>query len=266
MLALTLIFGLIVGFSLGLTGGGGSIFAVPLLVYGLAIAPQQAMGMSLAVVGSIALIGAIQRWRRGEIDLLAGGIFAAGGVGGAPVGTWIRLQLADALLMALFATLMLVIALRMWHTATRKPAQAAVVRAAPDASAAESVPLSTRSVPVMVIVGFLTGVLAGLFGVGGGFIIVPGLVMFTTMDIRKAVATSLLVIAIISAAGVVSYLAVSGTLPPSMTVMFILAGIIGVTLGADISRRLSIIMLQKTFAVAIVLVGVFILLRNTLLH
>ena len=93
MLGLTIIFGAAVGFSLGLTGGGGSILAVPLLVYGLAVAPRQAVGISLAAVGTTALVGAIQRRWRGEVEIGTGLMFAIAGMLGAPAGSWIGLRL-----------------------------------------------------------------------------------------------------------------------------------------------------------------------------
>jgi len=87
VLALALIFGAAVGFSLGLTGGGGSIIAVPLLVYGLAMAPRQAVGVSLAAVGATALVGAVHRLWHGEVEVRTGLMFAVAGMLGAPVGT-----------------------------------------------------------------------------------------------------------------------------------------------------------------------------------
>ncbi len=89
MTILSVLFGTIVGFSLGLTGGGGSIFAVPLLVYGLSVPAREAVGTSLAAVGATALFGAVQRLRTGEIDLRVGLLFAAAGMLGAPAGSWI---------------------------------------------------------------------------------------------------------------------------------------------------------------------------------
>lgn len=110
MIGLSLLFGTIVGLSLGLTGGGGAIFAVPLLVYGLAVAPQDAVGISLAAVGATALIGALQRLRAHEVDLATGVLFALAGMVGAPLGAWLNPRLPGALLLMLFALLMLVVA------------------------------------------------------------------------------------------------------------------------------------------------------------
>ena len=105
---LTIVFGIVIGFSLGLTGGGGSIFAVPLLVYGLGAGAREAVAVSLAAVGATSLLGALMRWRAGEIELRAGIVFAIGGLVGAPFGTAIGTRLPVALTLLGFATLVLV--------------------------------------------------------------------------------------------------------------------------------------------------------------
>ena len=274
MLALALIFGAAVGFSLGLTGGGGSILAVPLLVYGLAVAPKQAVGVSLAAVGATALAGAVQRLVRREVEVPTGLLFAIAGMLGAPAGLWIGQKLPDAVLLMAFAALMLWIAARMWLNAARRPREAAIVRAALDQAepdlggpACRRDPLgrltfTSRCTVVMALLGVLSGVMAGLFGVGGGFVIVPALVLFSGMDIRRAVATSLLVIALISAAGLASYLAAHQPLQINLTALFVVGGIGGLALGTTLGRRMSPVRLQKVFAVVIVAVATFVMVRN----
>ena len=103
MLGLAIAYGVVVGFALGLTGGGGGIFAVPLLVYGLGIAPREAVGISLASVGGTALSGAISRWRQGQVEVRTGIIFAVGGMAGAPLGTWLSKRMPESTLMILFS-------------------------------------------------------------------------------------------------------------------------------------------------------------------
>ena len=114
----------------------------------------------------------------------------------------------------------------------------------------------------MALLGVLSGVMAGLFGVGGGFVIVPALVLFSGMDIRRAVATSLLVIALISAAGLASYLAAHQPLQINLTALFVVGGIGGLALGTTLGRRMSPVRLQKVFAVVIVAVATFVMVRN----
>src|SRR5688572_18596272 len=115
MSPLSFILGTIVGFSLGLTGGGGAIFAVPLLVYGLGVDPRQAVGVSLITVAGTALIGFVQRLRAGQVELPTGLLFAVAGMLTTPLGVWLSRQLPEALLLVGFGVLMVVIARQMWR-------------------------------------------------------------------------------------------------------------------------------------------------------
>ncbi|RUL87483.1 sulfite exporter TauE/SafE family protein [Tautonia sociabilis] len=272
--ALSLLFGTIVGFSLGLTGGGGSIFAVPLLVYGLGVVPNEAVGVSLAAVGATALFGCLHRLRAGEVEVGTGLIFAGAGMVGAPIGSWIGAKLPGTLLLLLFSGLMLVVAARMWRKATTSPDESRAIRARTGPlPSGEPGPTCRRdpsgrltlSTPCAVLlsgVGLITGILSGLFGVGGGFVIVPALVFFSGMGVHRAVATSLLVIALIGASGVFSSLAAGRPLAIDLTVRFVLGGLLGMGLGTRVGRRLSGPKLQKLFAVAILLVAVYVVARS----
>lgn len=249
-MALSLIFGTIIGFALGLTGGGGSIFAVPMLVYGLSVAPREAIGISLAAVGTTALLGGLGRLRAGEVNLPVGLLFAVAGMLGAPVGTWLNHFVPEWLLLLLFAGLMIVVAIRMWRKAGKQASSALPTTAAAT--------VSGRGLAALGVVGFFTGVLSGLFGVGGGFLIVPGLVLAGGLPVHRAVATSLLVIALISASGLVSYLVAGRPLSLELTVLFVAGGAIGMVLGTRLSRRLSGPRLQRLFAVVMVAVAAFV--------
>ncbi len=280
---LTITFGLLIGLALGLTGGGGSIFAVPLLVYGLSVDPREAVGVSLAAVGATSAIGFVQRWRRGEAEVGTGLLFALLGMLGAPVGTWMNRQIPETWLMVLFAGLMFVVAVRMWLASGRMRSWKIGVSARQDESCAEGntdaqnagptcrrdvtgvLHLTSRCALLLAILGFITGVLAGLFGVGGGFVIVPALVLFSQMEMRHAVGTSLLVIALVSASGVTSYWLSGRELSPLVTVGFITGGVLGLFLATGISRRLSGPRLQKVFAGMIVGVAAFVVTKNLIL-
>ena len=133
MFGLAIPFGMLVGFALGLTGGGGGIFAVPLLVYGLSVPPREAVGISLAAVGGTALMGAVGRWRRGELDLATGALFAAAGMFGAPLGTKLSTWLPDRILLLLFGVLMLTVAVSMWRK-SRPQSSGPVSRLGPDSA------------------------------------------------------------------------------------------------------------------------------------
>ena len=274
MFALALAFGAAVGFSLGLTGGGGSIIAVPLLVYGLSLPTRQAVGVSLAAVGSTALVGAVHRLWRGEVEVRTGLLFAVAGMLGAPLGSSIGRRMPETLMLMLFAALMVAVAAQMWRKAARRPEDAAVIRAPSRVRSGEAGGLACRRDPagrltmtsrcatVMAAAGVATGVLSGLFGVGGGFVVVPALVLFSGMGIHRAVATSLLVIALVSASGVASYLLSQQSLPPGLTLLFVAGGVAGLALGTVVAHRLSPVGLQKIFAAVIVAVAAFVIVKN----
>jgi len=278
LFALSILFGVFVGFALGLTGGGGSIFAVPLLVYGLSVSPRQAVGASLAAVGATAFLGSLGRLRAREVEVGAGLLFSMGGMMGAPVGTWIGAMLPSSVLLALFAVLMLAIASRMWRQSTAAPGPGpnadgpstgpgqGVLEAGGRSRGVENRPLAwpAHSVVTLGAAGVVTGLLSGLFGVGGGFVIVPALVLFSGMAMHAAIATSLLVIALISAAGLAAYLWEGGKVPLESTALFVVGGVLGLEGGVLLSHRLSGPRLQQTFAVAIVLVAAFILIKTLL--
>ncbi|RLS52105.1 MAG: sulfite exporter TauE/SafE family protein [Planctomycetota bacterium] len=271
MSGLSLIFGVIVGLSLGLTGGGGAIFAVPMLVYGLGSTTREAVGISLASVGVTSCVGFLGRWRSGQVEIRTGLLFAIAGMVGAPIGSWLAGLMPEPLLLTLFAILMLVVAYRMWSKAVAST-QAAIA-ACPVENPDEDGPscqrdaegnlrLTSRCARLLLLVGLLTGVLSGLFGVGGGFVIVPALILFSGMAIHRAVGTSLLVITLVSVSGVASHLYAGRTIPLEVTLWFIAGGIGGMLLGSQIGRHLSGPTLQKGFALAILAVATFVFYRT----
>lgn len=287
MTLLALLFGALIGLSLGLTGGGGSIFAVPMLVYGLAVPAREAVGISLASVGATALLGCVGRWRTGEVELRTGLLFAGAGMVGAPVGSLIAARIPDGLLLTLFSLLMLFVAVRMWRKGARRaPAAACPPGTAGAASGAEKggeaggepnpyqdqptcrrdshgmLLLNSRCAVLLLLVGVATGVLAGLFGVGGGFVIVPALVLFSGMSIHRAVGTSLLVIALVSVSGVTSLVLSGREIAPLITALFVAGGVAGLYVGGKLARRVSGPALQRVFASAIVAVAAFVLWKN----
>jgi len=266
MLAITC--GAVVGLSLGLTGGGGAIFAVPLLVYGLRVPAAQAVGISLAAVGATSFAGFLHRWRLGEVELQTGLIFAIAGMLGAPIGSWISGQIPASALLLAFAGLMLYVAIRMWRGTTGRKTDAATCTnedASPatcQRDAAGRLVLTSRCGLLLVCVGLATGLLSGLFGVGGGFVIVPALVLFSGMSMHHAVGTSLMVIALVSVSGVTAHLTAGRAIDPTMTLLFIAGGVAGLFAGQQLGKRLSGPMLARLFAVAIVAVAVYVILRN----
>lgn len=264
----------LVGVSLGLTGGGGAIFAVPLLVYGLGIAPREAVGISLASVGITSLVGFFGRWRAGQVEVRTGLVFAFAGMLGAPVGSWLAVQIPETALLTLFALLMLIVAVMMWTKAAAKPELPGVC--APGEVDADgpscrrnddgNLLLTSSCALLLAAVGVATGVLSGLFGVGGGFVIVPALVLFSGMSIHRAVGTSLLVIALVSISGIGSHLLVGRTISVETTAWFGGGGVIGMFVGNWAGQRLSRPALQKVFAGAIIAVAIFVIVRTVFLQ
>jgi uncharacterized protein len=273
MATLSLIFGTVVGLSLGLTGGGGAIFAVPMLVYGLGMDTRETVGVSLMSVGITSLVGFAGCWRSGQVEIRTGLLFAVAGMIGAPLGSWIAGHLAESLLLALFALLMLMVAYRMWSKATalaqEAPACLTNIEAADGPScqrdAEGNLRLTSRCARLLLLVGMLTGVLSGLFGVGGGFVIVPALITFSGMAIHRAVGTSLLVITLVSVSGVASHLYAGRPIPLNVTLWSVAGGVGGMLMGTQLGRHLSGPILQKGFALAILAVATFVLYRTLFL-
>ncbi|MGD9723633.1 MAG: sulfite exporter TauE/SafE family protein [Pirellulales bacterium] len=267
MLLVTLACGALVGFSLGLTGGGGAIFAVPLLVYGLHVPAREAVGISLLTVGSTSLVGFVERARRGLVEFPTGLLFALAGMMGAPVGALLADRLPEAVLLGLFAVLMLVVAVRMWRKAADASARLPIIaddHAGPTCrrDPEGKLHLTSQCAMLLGIVGLGAGVLAGLFGVGGGFIIVPALVMFSGMGIQRAIGTSLLVITLISASGTASHLLAGKDLTLATAGVFTAGSIAGLLAGSGLAHRLAGPTLQKVFAAAIVTVALYVVVRT----
>lgn len=268
---MAVVFGILVGLALGLTGGGGSIFAVPLLIYGLDIAPRDAVSISLIAVAATAASGAAESALRGVLEWRAALIFAAAGVAFAPAGVWLGERVPGPVTMIAFAGLMLVVAARMIAKARRSPEQAVVIRARVAEHAAADAATVCRysgdgrlrlTAPcsfALLGAGMLVGVLSGFFGVGGGFLIVPALMLVTEMGIHRAVATSLLVIALVGVSGVLSALAAGRHIALVLTILFIAGGIVGMGGGRVLGRYLAGRTLQTVFAVAMIGIAAFIL-------
>jgi uncharacterized membrane protein YfcA len=274
MFGLAILFGSAVGFALGMTGGGGGVFAVPLLVYGLGVAPREAVGISLASVGGTALAGVVPRLWRGEVELRTGLLFAVAGMIGAPVGSYLSTLFPETALLVMFGCLMLVVAWRMWAK-TLNPQLATGVcatesQAEQDRSACQrdedgTLRLNSKCARLLVLVGLFTGILSGMFGVGGGFVIVPALVLFSGMEIHRAVGTSLLVIVLISISGVTSYLATGQDLSLETTLLFLAGGLVGIWVGGLVAKKLNGPTLQRLFATAVVIVAVFVIVKTVVL-
>ena len=214
-------------------------------------------------------MGFVHRWRLGQVEIRTGLLFAVAGMIGAPIGSWIAGLMPEVLLLSLFAGLMLVVAIRLWQQSSRSAHETANCPTSEhqDGPTCQrdrtgALILTSRCAVMLLIIGVLTGVLSGLFGVGGGFVIVPALILFSGMSIQRAVGTSLMVIALVSVSGVASQLWAGRAISPEITSLFVVGGVGGMFAGQQIGRRLSGPALQKVFSVAIVAVAVFVIGRT----
>jgi len=246
----------LIGLSLGLLGGGGSILTVPVLVYLLGFGAKEAIAMSLAVVGATSLVGAVGHWRSGHVNVRVALLF--GGV--AMVGTYLGARLAvfvsGGVQLGLFGAVMLVAAVFMLRPDDEAGAPSSS-RTADTAAGA----LGGLSPGLVVVEGLAVGVLTGLVGVGGGFLIVPALVLLGGLPMKEAVGTSLLIIAMKSATGFYGYL---GQVPVDWGFMatFTAAAVVGILAGAYLVRFVSQTQLKRAFAALLLVMGSTILWQN----
>lgn len=251
-IVLLLLFGFLIGGVLGLTGAGGSILSVPLLVYGASIPLRDAFIISLIVVAIIAFIGAVQRTLAKEVDYPAALITVLTGMCGAPLGTSVSYALSDRTLMIGFGILMIIVGLLM-----RRPLKSSTEK--------ESQRKTTVHWAVLSGGGLLAGFFSGLFGVGGGFFIVPLLIFAADLTIKRAMATSLLVIALVSLTAAVSHLHMQeNSFSIKVLLLFLSGGALGMFTGIIISKKIRSGTLQKGFAIMTICVGCVILIGNAI--
>jgi hypothetical protein len=244
-----LAFGALIGLSLGALGAGGSILTVPILVYAMGVPVHVATGTSLAIVGLNAAAGAGDYLRRGRSLPKTGIAFGASGVLGALAGTWLNHLLRGEVVLVLFALLMLGAAASL----VRRPAAAK-----PDTFDEQ---YSPRRWLQLGLVGLGVGFLTGFFGVGGGFLIVPALVLVLGVPMHLAVGTSLLAIALNALWGLLGHLRLGG-LDWGLTTLFVAGGVAGVVGGGKIAGLLPESTLRRGFAGVIVLVALYTFIRS----
>lgn len=249
MIWLALLGAVIVGLSLGLLGSGGSILTVPLLVYLVGQPEKVAIAGSLAVVGGIALAGAIPSALRGGVEWRSVGWFGVPGMLGTVLGAHLSRWIAGDVQLLLFAIVMVVAAWRM-------------TRAAP----ATTTVAAPRSRGWIVIDGLGVGLLTGLVGVGGGFLIVPALVLLGGLPMHRAIATSLWIIALNAFSGLGKHLfvldAAGLALDWRLLGLFTGVGAIGSLVGQKLATRLPQVLLRRGFAALLVLMGLYIVGRE----
>ncbi|AKG21172.1 sulfite exporter TauE/SafE family protein [Calothrix sp. 336/3] len=245
-----------IGVSLGLIGGGGSVLALPILVYVMGIPAKSAIAMTLVIVGTVSLLGVIPYWRANNVNFKTALIFGSATMVGAFVGAKIATLpvVTETFQMMLFAIMMLVAAVFMIHRSSQPVA-------ADDQLAFYPSPVCKYCWLWLMTEGLAVGVLTGLVGVGGGFAIVPALVLLGNVPMKQAIGTSLLIIAFNSVAGFLGYLG-HVALNWNLMLSFIVAASGGTIFGAYLAEFVPANRLQKSFGYFLLAIAALVLVQN----
>ncbi|WP_150548966.1 sulfite exporter TauE/SafE family protein [Pseudomonas marincola] len=236
MLAESLAVGSILGLLLGLTGAGGSLVALPLLL-SLHLPLRDAIGVSLGAVALTALVGAIPRARQGMVAWKPALLLTLSGLPGNAMGQWLGQFIPEKALVVAFCLLVLWAAWRMWRSSSLPRASEGPLRSGP-----------------LVLIGIGVGLLSGLMGVGGGFLVVPALLWFTPLSLLSAMATSMAVISLVSGGGFLLYLSHASP-SPQLLAGLTAGGAVGVMAGNFLAQRIGGRLLQRIFALMLVIVS-----------
>lgn len=255
MMVLALVLAIFVGVALGLLGGGGSILTLPILQYAVGLEAHAAIAASLFVVGATSLAALVPHARAGRVDWRVGLLFGATSMAGAYLAGLGASMIAPGVLLVLFAVMMLATAVAMLRgRPTRAAADAAPV--APDAPR-----FTTRGLIVIGVEGLVVGAITGLVGAGGGFLVVPALVVLGKLPMRVAVGTSLMVIALKSFAGFAGH-ASQVSLDWPLVLGLTAAALAGSVLGARAVGRVDPGRLRRGFGWFVIVMGVFMLTQE----
>lgn len=254
--------GLLIGLIMALTGAGGSILAIPLLVFGLNLSLIQAAPIALLAIMSAATVGTLQGLRKGNVRYKTAVLIGAFGIAFAPIGVWLASKVPTEFLSLLLAVILIFVALRMWRKNNNvledfsdKPVPACVLN--PATSRLFWTAICTRR---LIITGVISGLLSGLLGVGGGFVIVPSLKKVSNFDMQTIIATSLAVIALVSAGSVSSYL-LQGSISWRVAIPFVISTMIGMFIFRLFSHKVPVIISQRSFAALAIIAAVAITFR-----
>ena len=245
MSVLGLSLSILIGVSLGLFGGGGSILTVPLLVYVFGLDPKEAIASSLLVVGAASFSGAFRHWRVGNVELRTGFVFGAPGMAGAYFGGRAGAYLDGTLLLLLFAAMMFLTSLAMWRG-----------RRAPSAGTSEK-----HATARLVAQGLGVGLLTGLIGAGGGFLIVPALALWAGLPMPVAVGTSLFIIVLNTLAGFSGYVG-HVRVDYGLVGAVAAAAIAGSFVGSRLADRIDPALLRRAFAGFVLVMATIIVVRE----
>ncbi|MEM7590778.1 MAG: sulfite exporter TauE/SafE family protein [Cyanobacteria bacterium P01_A01_bin.83] len=246
---------LLIGLSLGLIGGGGSILAVPILVYVLGLNAKEAIAMSLAIVGIVSSIAVVPHWKLGNVNLRTAISFTPPAMLGAFIGARLAALpwITDTIQLVCFAIMMLIASYFM----IRKPSEKASDRKNLNSE------LERNEYPWVTIIleGLGVGIVTGFVGVGGGFAIIPALVLLRKIPMKEAIGTSLLIITFKSATGFIGYLN-QVIIDWNLMLTFTTVAVLGVIWGAYFSGKIQGAKLQRAFGYFLIAVAIFILIKR----
>lgn len=238
------LFALLIGLTLGLLGGGGSILTVPILVYFIKMEPKLAIALSLAIVGSTSLIGVLRHAKAKNVDFKIAAIFGPIAMIGTFGGAKLSQLMTGQTQLLLFGIIMLVASVFMFIGRSETE---------PD----KDKPLN---IPLLAAQAIIVGIITGLVGVGGGFLIVPALVLLANTPMKRAVGTSLLIISLNSFSGFIGYLG-AVEIPWPFLLKFTFFSSIGILIGSSLAAYVPQRKLKKIFAIFLIIVGIFIVSR-----
>ena len=264
---LSIIAGLIVGFSLGLIGGGGSILAVPLLLYFVGLGylypqgtPQSneidhlVIGTTALAVGLNAYINSFMHFKKGDVKVKQGILFTVPGIVGSFIGASLGLLAHGSSLLFFFGILMIVVAVLMWRN-KGKPAR-------PVDDVMKEIESSCKIRYDRILpTGFAVGLLSGFFGIGGGFLIVPGLIFSAGLCMLRAVGTSLIAVGTFGVVSAIRY-TMAGEISVLISLLYLAGGVAGGYLGTKVATSIPRGMLRKIFAIIIILVAIYLMYQN----
>lgn len=261
MTTTALVLGAGVGMLLGLTGAGGGMLAVPALVVGMGYTVADARPVALVAIGLAALVGCIEGWRRGLVRYRAALWMAAAGIACAPLGGWLAHRLPDRMASLLFGLLLAVLALRMLRAGARGGEDMPGRDCGCELDAASGrFRWTPRCAGTLTAIGAAAGMLTGLFGVGGGFVIVPALRRVSPVGLQTGVATSLMVIAAVSCVSAAAMFVRQPSLAGAGS-GFIVATVAGMLAGRFASRFIAPRSMRLAFAVAVLLAAAMMVMR-----
>lgn len=267
-----------IGVSLGLIGGGGSILAAPVLIYVMQVAPKSAFAMTLVIVGVASVIGIVPHWRQGNVNLKVAALFAPPAMVGAYIGARIASLpvVTPTLQLMTFAVMMLIAAFSMIRKgkgnmratglqeredlSVYSPPSSHLTVSGMSGAIAQDHPHKYRSLTIAAE-GFGVGMLTGFVGIGGGFLVIPALVLLGGLPMKEAIGTSLIILSLKSVTGFAGYF---GHVPLDWVLMatFTIAASAGILVGAFLTRFIHAKQLEKGFGYFVLAVALFILVKH----